>query len=59
LGELRDERNGIVHTGAPREKRGPLDKNRAAAFLAAAAFGYQYARYLRDEVGKRATAERG
>jgi len=59
LDELRDERNGIVHTGAPREKGGPLDKDRAAAFLAAAAFGYQYARYLRNEIGKRAAAERG
>jgi hypothetical protein len=57
LDELRDQRNGIVHTGSPKGNKPVLNRDRAAEFLAAAAFGYQYARYLRAEVGKRAGGE--
>jgi hypothetical protein len=57
LDELRRERNSVVHEGTVRKptKDWPgLNKETAAELLAAAAFGYRYAHYLRDEVAKAA-----
>jgi hypothetical protein len=52
LDNLRIYRNEIVHRGHLADKH-PLSKKEAAKFLTAAAFGYQYAGFLRGEVEKR------
>lgn len=53
LDELRQYRNDLVHRGTFHHKDRPApNKEKAAEFLAAAAFGYHYARYLREELGK-------
>jgi hypothetical protein len=60
LDELRQYRNDLVHTGALEHKERPApDKAKAADFLAAAVFGYHYARYLRANLPKKTTLPKG
>ena len=57
---LRKYRNDLGHRGVlDNPKRPPLDKAKAAEFLAAAVFGYHYAQYMRRNVAQgRSTTDR-